>query len=217
MRKLHQFHGGIHPPTNKAQSNQTPIVQANLPSKLTIPLHQHVGNSAVPAVEIGQHVLKGQLIGCAEGNLSSSVHASTSGMIAAIDKQLVANSSGLPELCITLIPDGRDEWIELDPCLDWLECTHSELRLKLRKAGVVGLGGAVFPSDMKLHASQQKIKTLVLNGAECEPYITCDDLLMRERAAEILEGAQIMRALRCYDDFLPKRPERLSHNSTFTP
>ncbi|MEI7456190.1 MAG: electron transport complex subunit RsxC [Nitrosomonadales bacterium] len=195
MRTLYQFHGGIHPPTNKTQSNATPIVQAALPSKLVIPLHQHVGNSARPVVEAGQHVLKGQVIGVAEGHLSSAVHASTSGTISAIDQQLVAHPSGMPDLCITLIPDGRDEWIALESCEDWTELSHSELRHKLREAGVVGLGGAVFPSDMKLYSHKQKINTLVLNGAECEPYITCDDMLMRERAADILQGAELMRAL----------------------
>ncbi len=195
MRTLYQFHGGIHPPTNKTQSNLTPIKQATLPAKLIIPLHQHVGNSAKPVVEAGQRVLKGQLIGSPEGHLSSAVHASTSGTIAAIDMQLVAHPSGIPDLCVTLIPDGLDEWIARETCCDWQSLTHVELRHRLRRAGVVGLGGAVFPSDMKLYAHKHKIKTLVLNGAECEPYITCDDLLMRERAAEILLGAEMMRAL----------------------
>ncbi|MDO8206831.1 MAG: electron transport complex subunit RsxC, partial [Gallionella sp.] len=195
MRTLYQFHGGIHPPTNKTQSNLTPIKQAALPAKLIIPLHQHVGNSARPVVEAGQHVLKGQLIGAPEGHLSSAVHAPTSGTISAIDMQPVAHPSGIPDLCVTLIPDGRDEWIERESCDDWQGLTHTELRQRLRQAGVVGLGGAVFPSDMKLYAHKHKIKTLVLNGAECEPYITCDDLLMRERAAEILLGVEMMRAL----------------------
>ena len=166
-----------------------------MPSKLVIPLHQHVGNSARPIVEVGQQVLKGQIIGAAEGHLSSAVHASTSGTITAIDLQQVAHPSGIPDLCITLTPDGRDEWMTRQPCNDWKTLSHSELRHQLRNAGVVGLGGAVFPSDMKLYAHKHKIKTLVLNGAECEPYITCDDLLMRERAAEILQGVEMMREL----------------------
>ncbi|MDD4928703.1 MAG: electron transport complex subunit RsxC [Gallionella sp.] len=195
MRTLYQFHGGIHPPTNKTQSNHTPIKQASLPSKLVIPLHQHVGSSAKPIVEAGQRVLKGELIGAPDGHLSSAVHAPTSGTISAIDMQIVAHPSGIPDLCITLIPDGLDEWIHREPCDDWCALSHTELRHRLRQAGVVGLGGAVFPSDVKLYSHKHKIKTLVLNGAECEPYITCDDLLMRERATEILQGAQIMRAL----------------------
>ena len=202
MRTLYQFHGGVHPPTNKAQSNGTPIAPAPLPSKLVIPLHQHVGNRATPVVEVGQRVRKGQIIGRADGHLSSAVHASTSGTIAAIDMQQVAHPSGIPDLCITLIPDGLNEWTELAPCENWREVPHSELRHRLRNSGVVGLGGAVFPSDMKLYSHKHKIKTLVLNGAECEPYITCDDLLMRERAAEILLGAQMMCELLYAEEML---------------
>ena len=202
MRKLYTFHGGVHPDTCKAQSNGRPIAKAKLPSKLVIPLRQHVGHGARVVVEVGEHVKKGQIIGQAEGHVSSSVHASTSGTIAAIDMRPVAHPSGLPELCVTLIPDGLDEWVTLEPLEDWRGIPHSDLRHRLRNAGVVGLGGAVFPSDMKLYAHKHKIRTLVLNGAECEPYITCDDLLMRERAEEILMGAELMRELLHADEVL---------------
>jgi electron transport complex protein RnfC len=194
MRKLFKFHGGVHPPTHKTESTRTPIAQAALPSRLVIPLHQHVGNRAVPVVEVGEHVLKGQIIGRPEGRLSSAVHASTSGTISAIDMQVVAHHSGLPDLCVTLVPDGKDEWIEHHG-VDYKQTPHTELRHILREAGVVGLGGAVFPSDMKSYSNKHKIKTLVLNGAECEPYITCDDLLMRERPTDILRGAEVLREL----------------------
>lgn len=194
MRQLFKFHGGVHPTTHKAESTRTPIAQAPIPAKLVIPLHQHVGNRAVPVVQIGEHVLKGQLIGRPEGRLSSAVHASTSGTVSAIDMQLVAHHSGLPDLCVTLIPDGKDEWIEHSG-VDYKQTPHTDLRHLLRQAGVVGLGGAVFPSDMKSYSHKHKIKTLVLNGAECEPYITCDDMLMRERATDILRGAEVLREL----------------------
>jgi len=194
MRTLFKFHGGVHPPTHKAESTRTPIAQAAMPSKLIIPLHQHVGNRAVPTVQVGERVLKGQIIGRPEGRLSSAVHASTSGTVSAIDMQTVAHHSGLPDLCITIIPDGKDEWIEHSG-VDYKQAPHTELRHRLREAGVVGLGGAVFPSDMKSYSNKHKIKTLVLNGAECEPYITCDDLLMRERASDILRGAEVLREL----------------------
>ena len=202
MRKLHTFHGGVHPDTCKAQSTGKPIARAALPTRLVIPLHQHVGHSARAVVEIGERVKKGQLIGRADGHVSSAVHASTSGIVTAIDMQPVAHPSGLPELCITLIPDGLEEWLELEPFDDWQSVPHTELRHRLRNAGVVGLGGAVFPSDMKLYAHKHRIRTLVINGAECEPYITCDDLLMRERAAEILDGAELMRTLLYADEVL---------------
>ncbi len=194
MRTLYKFHGGVHPPTHKEESTRTPIAQAAIPSRLVIPLHQHVGNRAVPDVQVGDHVLKGQIIGRPEGRLSSAVHASTSGTVSAIDMQLVAHHSGLPDLCITITPDGKDEWIA-HKGVDYKQTPHTDLRHILRHAGVVGLGGAVFPSDMKSYSNKHKIKTLVLNGAECEPYITCDDLLMRERASDILRGAEVLRTL----------------------
>ncbi len=192
MRKLYHFHGGIHPSSNKTQSTQTAIARAPLPSLLIVPLQQHAGETAKPVVQAGDHVLKGQLIGMPDGFVSSAVHAPTSGTIAAVDMQLIAHPSGLPNLCATLIPDGKDEWVPLKP-LDYRNRSTAELQHLLRMAGVVGLGGAAFPSDIKLRTGKQKITTLILNGAECEPYITCDDMLMRERAAEIVQGAEILR------------------------
>ncbi len=194
MRPIHAFHGGVHPPTHKDESTRTPIVQAAMPGKLVIPLSQHMGTRARPMVQVGEHVLKGQKIGKPEGRMSSAVHASTSGTIAAIDMQPVTHPSCLPDLCITLIPDGKDEWKEHHG-MDVENLPHAELRHLLRKAGVVGMGGAVFPSDLKADAHRYRVRTLILNGAECEPYITCDDMLMRERAADILRGAELLREL----------------------
>jgi len=194
---LHKFHGGIHPPTHKAQSTQQPIVQAKIPAQLIIPFYQHAGNQAKPIVVVGERVLKGQMIGMPQGHISSAIHASTSGTISALGMQIIAHPSGLQDLCATLLPDGLDEWIAHAP-LDYSTMTADEIRHALRMAGVVGLGGATFPSDVKLSRSDAKhvIHTLVLNGAECEPYITCDDMLMRERAAEILHGAEIVNCAR---------------------
>ena len=194
MRQIFKFNGGVHPPTHKTESTNTPIAQAKFPSKLVIPLHQHVGVRAKPIVQIGERVLKGQIIGRSEGRISSTVHATTSGTVSAIDLQLVAHHSGLPDLCVTLIPDGKDEWIAHSG-VDYTQTSHTEIRHLLRQAGVVGLGGAVFPSDIKAYRHKHTIKTMVLNGAECEPYITCDDVLMRERAADILRGAELLREL----------------------
>jgi electron transport complex protein RnfC len=192
MTTLFKFHGGVHPPTQKEQSTRTPIATLPMPAKLVIPFHQHVGNIAKPLVQVGDHVLKGQLIGLPEDGISSAIHASTSGTISEIGMQVVAHASGLPDLCATLIPDGKDEWIPKSG-LNFRTSAAADVRQVLRLAGVVGLGGAVFPSDLKLRAGKHKVKTLVLNGAECEPYITCDDMLMRERADEIIKGAEIMR------------------------
>ena len=201
MRKLYHFHGGIHPPSNKTQSTRTAIAHAPLPTKLIVPLHQHAGEAAKPVVQAGDHVLKGQLIGMPDGFVSSAVHAPTSGTIAAVDLQLIAHPSGLPNLCATLIPDGKDEWAALKP-VDYRNHSSAELQHLLRMAGVVGLGGAAFPSDIKLRIGKQKITTLILNGAECEPYITCDDMLMRERAAEIVQGAEMLRSMLDADEVL---------------
>jgi electron transport complex protein RnfC len=192
MRKLYHFHGGIHPPGNKTQSTQVAIAQAPLPSRLVVPLHQHAGEAAKPIVQVGDHVLKGQLIGMPDGVVSSAVHAPTSGIITAIDMQLIAHPSGLPNLCATLIPDGKEEWVARQP-INYRDYSAAELQQLLRMAGVVGLGGAAFPSDMKLYLNQYKITTLILNGAECEPYISCDDMLMRECSAGIVAGAEMLR------------------------
>lgn len=192
MRKLFSFHGGIHPPSHKEQSTSVAIQVAPMPSKLVIPFHQHVGNIAKPLVEAGQYVRKGELIGKPQDGISSAIHASTSGTISAINMEIVAHPSGLADLCATLIPDGKDEWVELHP-VDYKTLSTSEIRTALRMAGVVGLGGAAFPSDLKLGNGQSKIHTLILNGAECEPYITCDDRIMQERANDILQGALILQ------------------------
>jgi len=192
MRALYHFHGGIHPPSNKTQSTLLGIAPAPLPSRLIVPFHQHAGEAAKPLVHAGEKVLKGQLIGLPDGFISSAVHAPTSGTIAAIDMQPVAHPSGLPNLCATLIPDGKEEWIPLK-VIDYHSLSPAELQQLLRMAGVVGLGGAAFPTDIKLRIGKQKINTLILNAAECEPYITCDDMLMRERAAEIVQGAEMLR------------------------
>ncbi|OGS99949.1 MAG: electron transport complex subunit RsxC [Gallionellales bacterium RBG_16_56_9] len=196
MRTLYQFHGGIHPPTNKTQSTQRGIAHAPLPAKLIVPFRQHAGEAAKPIVQAGDHVLKGQLIGMPDGFVSSAVHAPTSGTITAIDMQPIAHPSELPDLCATLIPDGKEEWVPR-VAIDYRNSTSAELRQLLRMSGVVGLGGAVFPSDLKLRFLRlhpaHKINTLILDGAECEPYITCDDMLMRERAAEIVQGAEMLR------------------------
>jgi electron transport complex protein RnfC len=193
VRKLHKFHGGVHPPEHKEESNGLPIAQAPLPARLVIPLRQHIGNPAKPVVQPGDRVLKGQMIGQADGYVSAAVHAPTSGIIVAVDMQPVPHPSGLPDLCVTLEADGEDRWIERHP-LDYRNMDPSDLRNRLRDAGVVGLGGAVFPTFIKLNPGpKKKIQTLIINGAECEPWITADDRLMRERAREIVRGIEIMQ------------------------
>jgi len=188
MRTLYPFHGGVHPAEHKSESTRLGIAVAPLPARLVIPLRQHSGSPAKPLVNVGDQVLKGQMIGAAEGYISSSIHASTSGRVAAIEMRPAPHPSGLPDLSIVLEADGEERWIERQP-LDYRSIDPAGLRQHLQDMGVVGLGGAVFPSHVKLNASG--LETLVINAAECEPYITCDDLLMRERAAEVVEGIKI--------------------------
>jgi len=195
MRTLHTFHGGVHPAEHKQESTTLPIAQAPLPTQLIVPLQQHLGQRAKPLVHVGDKVLKGQLIGQADGAISCAVHAPTSGTVSAVDVAPVPHPSGLPDWCITIIPDGAEQWVECIP-LDYETLSASELRQRLRDFGLAGLGGAVFPSHIKLNPGVQgTFPTLILNGAECEPWITCDDMLMRERAAEIVAGAKIMQHL----------------------
>ncbi|PLK48771.1 electron transport complex subunit RsxC [Uliginosibacterium sp. TH139] len=198
LRKLFSFNGGVKPATNKAESTRAPIVplaELPLPAQFVVPLHQSVGGTPLPLVATGEHVLKGQRIGAADGNFSAAVHAPTSGTVVAVEPRLMAHTSGLSMLSVVIEPDGKDEWMECEP-LRWKSFGADEVRDWLRDAGVVGLGGAVFPSHVKLNPGRKTpMKTLVINGAECEPFITCDDLLMRERADKVLAGILIMREL----------------------
>jgi len=194
-RTLFTFKGGVHPPEHKSESNARPVHAAPLPKKLVIPLRQHIGSPAKPVVEVGERVLKGQLIGAADGYISAAVHASSSGIVSAIGPAVVPHASGLPDECITIETDGRDEWIEHAP-LDYRALEAADLRMRLRDLGLTGLGGAVFPSAVKLDpGAAHPCPTLILNGGECEPWITCDDVLMRTRADDILQGVAVMRHL----------------------
>ncbi|MGK2952898.1 MAG: electron transport complex subunit RsxC [Thiobacillus sp.] len=194
-RELFKFKGGIRPPSHKAESNARPLRAAPLPKKLVIPLRQHIGNPAKPVVNVGDHVLKGQLIGEADGYISAAVHASSSGIVRSIGPAVVPHISGLPDECITIETDGRDEWIAHAP-LDYRSMDPADLRMQLRDMGIAGLGGAVFPSAVKLDpGAAQTCPTLIINGGECEPWITCDDVLMRLHADEILQGVAVMRHL----------------------
>lgn len=193
-RKLRTFHGGLHLPENKDQSTGRPIAAVPLPKRLILPLRQHAGALARPVVEVGERVLKGQVLAEAAGVVSAAVHAPTSGIIAALSEQPIPHYSGLADWCLTLEPDGLDEWMEHE-AIDWQTADPEQVRLRLQAYGVVGLGGATFPSHVKLRAPGRKIRRLILNGAECEPFISCDDMLMRERAIGILRGADIMMQL----------------------
>lgn len=193
-RKLWHFHGGLHLPDHKSLSCEQPIQHAVLPKRLVLPLQQHIGAPAKPIVEVGERVRKGQTIAQPDGFVSAALHAPTSGTVVAIEERAVPHPSGLTAPCIVLESDGEDRWVELQPHGNWTALDASELRNIIREAGIVGLGGAGFPSFIKLNpGARTEIDTLILNAAECEPYITCDDRLMRERADEVIAGARIMR------------------------
>ncbi len=197
QRRLHRFHGGLHLPDNKAQSTGQPVATAHLPKRLILPLQQHIGAKAHPLVTVGDKVLKGQMIAAASGVVSAPIHAPTSGTVVAIEEQPVPHPSGLPDDCIVIETDGEERWAELPPPLtDYTRYSAEELLTRIRDAGIVGMGGAAFPTGVKLNpAPGKKIHTLIINGAECEPYITCDDMLMREQADRILQGIGILRHL----------------------
>ncbi|SCZ62806.1 electron transport complex subunit RsxC [Thiohalomonas denitrificans] len=193
-RKLSNFPGGLHLPGHKELSAGEAVTAAEIPDVLVIPLHQHIGAAAEPLVEAGQTVRKGEVLAKAKGFVSAAVHASSSGTVIAIEDRPVAHPSGLPAPCIVLETDGEDTWCERRPVEDYRSLDPSELRNIIRDSGIVGLGGAGFPAYIKLNpGARTAVDTLILNGAECEPYITCDDMLMRERADEIIAGARIMR------------------------
>ena len=195
LQQLFKFKGGVKPQPNKTPSVQEPIGQAPLPSRLIVPLHQSIGGRPNPLVKAGDLVLKGQLIGAADGWISSAVHAPSSGTVLAVEERVSAHPSGLPMLSVIIEPDGDDQWIARTP-VDYKELMPERVREMLRDAGVVGLGGAVFPTHGKLTASKTvPMEYLVINGAECEPFITCDDLLMRERAEDVVRGIGIFRDL----------------------
>ena len=187
------FKGGVKPASHKDESAQAPIAQAPLPPLLVVPLRQSAGGAPLPLVKAGQRVLKGERIGAPEGNFSSAIHAPTSGQVLAVEPRMLPHPSGLSALCVVIEPDGEERWITLIPT-NYLAETPDALRDILRDAGIVGLGGATFPSHLKLKpGATGRIETLIINGAECEPWITCDDRLMRERADEIVRGIAILR------------------------
>ena len=188
VRVLHSHPGGVHPADHKAESNATPIRTMPLLPRYVVPLRQHIGTPTRALVQVGDNILKGQRIGAAEGPVSAAVHAPTSGRVVAVGPSPTPHPSGLYDPAIVIESDGEDRAVAFTP-LDWQTLDPATLRLRVRDLGLAGLGGAVFPSHLKLKPG---VHTLILNGAECEPWITCDDRLMRERAAEVLGGAALM-------------------------
>ncbi|WP_275272520.1 electron transport complex subunit RsxC [Pantoea ananatis] len=189
--KTWDFQGGIHPPEMKTQSNGTPLAELPLPHRFIIPLKQHIGHEGEICVSPGDRVLRGQPLTFGQGRMLP-VHAPTSGVIEDIAQHMTAHPSGLSELCIFLTPDGEDRWMPLEPLPDYRQHERAAILKRIHDAGIAGLGGAGFPTATKLKGGLRGVKTLIINAAECEPYITADDRLMQDYAAEVLEGSRIL-------------------------
>ncbi|QPK64709.1 electron transport complex subunit RsxC [Methylomonas sp. LL1] len=189
-----RLRGGVHAEEHKDETSGVPIaLDMPLPKKLYIPVQQHVGKPAEPLVKVGEKVLKGQLLAHSQGTISAPVHAPSSGTIVDVMDYPAPHPSALPIRTIIIETDGLDQWIKADSVADPFQLEPAEICARVGAAGVVGLGGAVFPSVVKLELGRKnKIHTLLINAGECEPYLTCDDRLMRERSAEIVAGIRLM-------------------------
>ncbi|WP_166113026.1 electron transport complex subunit RsxC [Pseudoalteromonas sp. Z9A5] len=188
------FPGGIHPPQQKSLSNSASIARLPLPEKLVVALKQHIGANGKLLVEKGQRVLKGQALTAPAANWSVPVHAPSSGIITDIAPMPSAHPSALPELSIVIETDGKDEWCTLNPINNPTSLAHDELVNIIHQAGISGMGGAGFPTYIKAD-TKQPIEFLIVNAVECEPYITADDTLMREHAAQVVQGLELMQQL----------------------
>ncbi|MGL5093399.1 MAG: electron transport complex subunit RsxC [Aeromonas sobria] len=218
---LWDFHGGIHPADNKLQSSQSPVVDAGLPPRLIIPLRQHAGPAGDLLVQVGDKVKKGQPLTRYAKGRTVPVHASTSGTITEIGNHTVAHPSGLDDLCVILTPDGEDAWGERNGKADYWNLERGELLERIQQAGVAGLGGAVFPTHSKLDGRGQLTEILIVNGLECEPYISTDDRLMQQYSGEIMDGIRVLKhllkpklTLIGVEDNKPESIEQLTRHAT---
>jgi electron transport complex protein RnfC len=189
-----RMRGGVHPEGRKELSADIPIRVLPLPERLFVSLQQHIGAPANPVAQVGDTVLKGQLIAASTGAVSAPVHAPTSGRVVAVGDYPAPHPSGLPVPTITLESDGDERWMDFDPPADAFALSPEEIATRVGAAGIVGLGGAAFPSAVKLNLSRRSgVTTLIMNGGECEPHLTCDDRLMRDRAPEVVAGIRLIR------------------------
>lgn len=192
--KMYSFPGGVHPDDKKSLSNTSVIKKPSLPELLIVPLRQHIGSDGICCVEVGDTVLKGQILSQTSSPFSVPVHAPTSGEVVAIAPHVVAHPSGLTEMCISIRPDGKDTWCSLSPIANYSDIDKNKLIEAICQAGISGMGGAGFPTHIKTSTSKP-VEFLILNGVECEPYITSDDRLMREHAWQIRQGLDILTHL----------------------
>jgi len=193
MRQM-TFAGGVHPPDQKQATAHKPIEDCPLPAEYVVPMAQHIGAPANPCVAVGDRVLKGQVIGEARGFVSVPVHAPTSGEVTAVEARPHPAGSSLPAVVIRA--DDEDRWQERPAVEDLAALEAEDIIDLIRRAGVVGLGGATFPAHVKLSPPPEKpIDTVILNGVECEPYLTADHRLMLEEADRLLEGVAVLQKI----------------------
>ena len=192
--RLFKIRGGVHPDDRKQLAAGRGIEDLPMPALLHIPLQQHIGAPAQPVVQRRQLVAKGELIGRAQGAVSAPIHAPTSGRVVGLGLYPANHPSGLSVRTVTLQPDGEDRWHEdIRGVDDPFALAPDEVAQRVAAAGIVGMGGATFPSAVKLNLrNRYRLHTLVINGSECEPYLTCDDRLMREHSDAVLDGVRIM-------------------------
>ena len=194
QHKFWPFHGGIHPPEQKTLTSSKPIRQLPLPKQLILPLQQHIGRQGDLLVKIGDKVLKGQALTQSTNPMAVPIHAPTSGIISAIKKSAIAHPSGLSELCIFIDVDFEDTWQARKICQDFTKLSSQDIIKKIADSGIAGMGGAGFPTHIKVN-TKPDINFLIINAAECEPYITADDLLMCEQSEAIVDGIKILDQL----------------------
>ncbi len=191
-KHIHRFHGGLRLRHNKKISCQLAVERPSLPELLVVPLLQHAGDMAQLTVKVGDRLLKGQPIGQCQP--CAAVHSPVSGVVEHIEDRPMSHPSGQAGPCVVIRPDGREQWLELKPISNWRTASANSLIAQFQDCGLVGLGGAVFPTHAKARdGRERKIHTLILNGVECEPYISCDEMLMREQPDRIILGARILR------------------------
>lgn len=186
-----RFKGGVHPPEKKEITKDVPITEIGIPDRVYIPLLQHTGAPAKRVVEVGDRVKTGQIIGMAEGGISANVHSSVSGKVVEV-KQIVT-PTGVKSEAVVIEAADEDTW-ELMPPINWRGASSSRLVARIKDAGIVGMGGAAFPTHVKL-SPPKPVDVLIVNGAECEPYLTIDYRLMLERPQHLVEGVLILKKI----------------------
>lgn len=187
---LFKFKGGIHPPENKKITENLEIENFKTPKFIYLPMLQHIGTPCEPVVKIGERVLKGQIIGEVTGNMSVPIHSPISGIVKNID--ILPFTLRGKVLTVVIENDFQDEWIQTEGIKNYKEKSKEELINKIRNCGVVGLGGALFPTHIKLNVPQEKkIEYIIINASECEPYLNSDNRLSIEKAKEIVVGIEI--------------------------